>query len=223
MKKETYKYKGWLNSDNFAKRVIAVTAYQMFGSFIVATTILVIFIIPIIIIAGVYRFNFADSSTYHTNSEIDLNKESNSDKTLDENRIYFDKETREWKDNYGICNTCTPENGFSLDGIETESSDYLEDSNQYSDTSTIYNCNGDLIVVKFDNTDINTASLFVKEKNRDVILESVKTGSGTKYSDGDITFWTHQNEAIFSIKSTGSSINCVRNMTEPLAGSTVGS
>lgn len=30
--------------------------------------------------------------------------------------IHFDKLTKEWKDEYGVCHTCTPENGFSLDG-----------------------------------------------------------------------------------------------------------
>ena len=46
------------------------------------------------------------------------------DRTISEdsvdNEIYFDKETKEWKDNYGICHTCTPENGFNADGTTSE-------------------------------------------------------------------------------------------------------
>lgn len=32
------------------------------------------------------------------------------------NMIYFDAKEKAWKDNYGICHTCTPENGFGENG-----------------------------------------------------------------------------------------------------------
>lgn len=34
------------------------------------------------------------------------------------NQIRFDAQINKWVDNYGICHTCTPENGFPMDGSE---------------------------------------------------------------------------------------------------------
>lgn len=30
--------------------------------------------------------------------------------------LHFDKEKKVWRDGYGICHTCTEENGFTKDG-----------------------------------------------------------------------------------------------------------
>lgn len=39
-------------------------------------------------------------------------------KNNDDNVIYFDIETKKWRDNNGVCNTCTPENGFSTPKVK---------------------------------------------------------------------------------------------------------
>jgi len=44
-KKETYSYKGWLNSDSFLKRAFAVLGYQSVGVLVIYGVFLVIAII----------------------------------------------------------------------------------------------------------------------------------------------------------------------------------
>ncbi len=44
-------------------------------------------------------------------------------KKEEKNVIYFDEETQQWKDNYGICNTCLPEYGFNADGTMSDVTD----------------------------------------------------------------------------------------------------
>ena len=44
-KKETYSYKGWLNSDSFIKRAFAVYGYSMVAGLIVALPIYLLFFI----------------------------------------------------------------------------------------------------------------------------------------------------------------------------------
>ncbi len=36
------------------------------------------------------------------------------------NNIYFDKKDKKWKDENGICHTCTPENGYNVNGTMDE-------------------------------------------------------------------------------------------------------
>jgi len=45
---------------------------------------------------------------------------SNSNDSWEVNNIYFDKKEKVWKDNYWVCHTCTPENGFMADGTTDE-------------------------------------------------------------------------------------------------------
>ncbi len=45
--KETYSYKGWLNSDCFFKRALAVVGYSMIGTFIIYIPIYIMIIIII--------------------------------------------------------------------------------------------------------------------------------------------------------------------------------
>lgn len=50
---------------------------------------------------------------------IDYSKPRNSADELDcsqGNDIVFDQEKKQWVDCYGVCHTCTPENGFNEDG-----------------------------------------------------------------------------------------------------------
>jgi hypothetical protein len=141
MKKETYEYTGWLNSDNFIKRVVAVTLYQMLGSFVLSAIMITVFIVPVIIIAGVYKFNFTDDDIYYSEDETEVFE------NFDSEGIYFDEETRQWMDDYGVCHTCTPENGFSSDGVETEEGEYSQGDNQEKDnlSSIIVDDNGNTI------------------------------------------------------------------------------
>lgn len=53
----------------------------------------------------------ASAYTYHLVKVISINGK--------ENDIFFDSATGQWKDKYGICNTCSPENGFETDGTLT--------------------------------------------------------------------------------------------------------
>lgn len=52
-KKDTYSYKGWLNSDNFLKRVFAVTGYYTLGSIIITAIFLVFLLIIGIFVGGI--------------------------------------------------------------------------------------------------------------------------------------------------------------------------
>ncbi len=86
-------------------------------------------------------------------------------------------------------------------------------SAQPSDNAVTYNCEGEIVKVDFNNdVEPNTANLFVQ--GAEMTLSNVETASGAKYSDGDITFWTHQGEATLAMESTGDSLNCVEESAE---------
>jgi hypothetical protein len=52
-KEDTHSYKGWLNSDSFWKRAVAVFGYNIVGYFIIIIIFLAIIFIPLIIISFV--------------------------------------------------------------------------------------------------------------------------------------------------------------------------
>jgi len=52
--------------------------------------------------AGIYKLNFVNDGIYFS-----------------EEPLYFIPSAGVWKDELGVCNTCTPENGFSYDGVVT--------------------------------------------------------------------------------------------------------
>jgi hypothetical protein len=97
----------------------------------------------IIAFAGMYKFNYLASLegydvdgnkiTIHYTWDMDedgindCEKDGSCDHTDDcslprykipgvEHDIVFDKRSKKWVDKYGICHTCTPRNGFNLDG-----------------------------------------------------------------------------------------------------------
>ena len=52
-KKDTYSYKGWLNSDNFLKRVFAVTGYYTLGSRMITAIFLVSRLVICVFVGGI--------------------------------------------------------------------------------------------------------------------------------------------------------------------------
>ena len=81
-------------------------------------------------------------------------------------------------------------------------------SMQPSEDAVTYNCEGEDVKVDFDNdAEPKTATMYVAEQK--MILINTEAVSGVKYSDGDVTFWTHQGEATLSIEGTEQSLNCV--------------
>lgn len=51
VKKETYSYKGWMNSDSRVKRSVAVYLYSLFGSFLVMLGLIPVFFVIWLFIA----------------------------------------------------------------------------------------------------------------------------------------------------------------------------
>jgi len=91
-----------------------------------------------------------------------------------------------------------------------QSEDTVDDneSQQPSANVVVYDCEGETIKADFNNdVDPRTATIYVT--GTELILLNVEAGSGAKYSDGDVTFWTHQGEATLSMEDTGASLNCV--------------
>ncbi len=89
-----------------------------------------------------------------------------------------------------------------------------QEGTQPNNATVIYDCEGEMINANFNNeTEPSTAQLHFVEKNVNIPLNNVESGSGARYSDGDITFWTHQGEATLSIEGTDKSINCVEKTT----------
>jgi membrane-bound inhibitor of C-type lysozyme len=89
-------------------------------------------------------------------------------------------------------------------------------TNEPSDMAVIYNCQKQEVKVDFNNAvEPQTAQLFFTGKaHENVILPLVMSASGAKYSDGVITFWTHQGEATLMMESDGKNIVCTQqNMT----------
>lgn len=81
-----------------------------------------------------------------------------------------------------------------------------------SDTAVVYDCQGQEVKADYNNeTEPQTAQLFFTGKvHEDMILPLVVSASGAKYSDGTVTFWTHQGEATLMMESDGASIMCTQ-------------
>jgi len=60
--KETYSYKGWLVSDSFVKRVVAVTLYQIFGSFIISFALFFVVAIPLIVGVSLFGIRLTNNN-----------------------------------------------------------------------------------------------------------------------------------------------------------------
>ncbi len=97
-----------------------------------------------------------------------------------------------------------------LVGCGEQTKELNESGAQPNDGAVTYDCQGEDIKADFNNdVDPQTVDLFFTAKNTEITLPNVEAASGAKYSDNDITFWTHQEEANLSIESTGQSLNCV--------------
>ena len=84
----------------------------------------------------------------------------------------------------------------------------------FSKDAITYDCAGEKIKVDFNNdVEPKTADLFFVAKNTKLTLPSVETGSGAKYSDGDVEFWTHQETATLAMTGADKSLNCVKQIT----------
>ena len=72
---------------------------------------LILAVLVAIAIAGIYKFNFTNDDIYIINNDGEV-------VPIDElqDTIYFDERDQKWKDEYGICHTCTFENGFNPHG-----------------------------------------------------------------------------------------------------------
>lgn len=96
-----------------------------------------------VMVAGMYKFNYlANLEGYDVDGNKiemhytwdmdedrlnDCEKDGSCDHTVDyskpryviegvKNNIVFDKRSQKWVDKFGICHTCTPKNGFNLNG-----------------------------------------------------------------------------------------------------------
>jgi membrane-bound inhibitor of C-type lysozyme len=86
-----------------------------------------------------------------------------------------------------------------------------EDTNTPSDEAIVYMCGAQEVKVDFDNeTDPPSAELFFTGKTHEPIMLSLTVAaSGAKYSDGEITFWTHPGEAMLMMEGDdGASVKC---------------
>jgi len=81
---------------------------------------------------------------------------------------------------------------------------------QPSENAVAYDCSGEVVKVDFNSdVDPRTAELFFMAKNTNITLLNVESGSGDKYSDGDVVFWTHQGEATLAMEGAEQSLKCV--------------
>ena len=56
-KKDTFSYKGWLNSDHFLKRAFAVVGYYFVGGMLIYLALLVVILIFVLLFGGLgYMF-----------------------------------------------------------------------------------------------------------------------------------------------------------------------
>ena len=98
-----------------------------------------------------------------------------------------------------------------LAGCGGQEKDNEEGSMNFADSSIIYDCQGEEVYAEFDNT-VSPSIVKLSFMDRDdvsIVLENVETGSGAKYMQGDVVFWTHQGEATLSMNDEGSeSLTC---------------
>jgi membrane-bound inhibitor of C-type lysozyme len=95
-----------------------------------------------------------------------------------------------------------------------EDSINVQEGEQVGADAITYICDGQTIKASFDNeVEPHTATIYVEEKNVSITLPNVESGSGARYSDGEITFWTHQDEATLSIEETDKIMNCQKDAT----------
>lgn len=52
---DTHSYKGWLNSNSFVKRALAVWGYQLVGNFIIGLIFLIVVILPLLVLGISFR------------------------------------------------------------------------------------------------------------------------------------------------------------------------
>ena len=80
-----------------------------------------------------------------------------------------------------------------------------------SENAITYNCQDEIVKVDFFNDkEPQIAQLFFTERNnKNISLPIVPAGSGAKYSDGEVSFWTHQGEATLSMEEPLASIGCI--------------
>jgi len=78
-----------------------------------------------------------------------------------------------------------------------------------SDNAITYDCDGEIVKADFNNdVEPPTATIYIVDKNVSMTLPSGQTGSGARYTDGTVTFWTHQGEATLSTTQSGDTLTC---------------
>ena len=79
-----------------------------------------------------------------------------------------------------------------------------------SDRAVMYDCQGEVVKADFNNdVDPQTVQLFfVHKEHEDIILSLVPVASGVKYTNEDITFWTHQDEATLAVSGKEDVLSC---------------
>jgi len=79
---------------------------------------------------------------------------------------------------------------------------------QLSDSTATYNCEGEIIKVDFNNNvEPKTVDLFIRDLK--LTLPKIKTGSETKYADGEVMFWMIQENATILVRETKKSLKCI--------------
>ncbi|XLQ19676.1 MAG: MliC family protein [Candidatus Moraniibacteriota bacterium] len=82
---------------------------------------------------------------------------------------------------------------------------------QPSESAVTYDCEGEDVKADFNN-DVEPSTATVYISGQEMTLPNVEAASGAKYSDGEVTFWTHQGEATLSMEGTDQSLSCVEVM-----------
>ncbi len=98
-----------------------------------------------------------------------------------------------------------------VSGCQKNTSENASINDQPSEDAITYNCQDEIVKVDFlNNKEPQIAQLFFTERNnKNISLPIVPAGSGVKYSDGEVSFWTHQGEATLSMEEPSASIQCV--------------
>ncbi len=96
----------------------------------------------------------------------------------------------------------------------TDTDTNVQEGKQTSADAITYICDGQTVKASFDNnSDPKTATVYIENKNASVTLPNVESASGARYSDGEFTFWTHQDEATLSIEGTNNVMECQKDAT----------
>lgn len=96
----------------------------------------------------------------------------------------------------------------------TKEAGVKEATNDPDPSAIAYDCGGEQIHVDFNNdVEPQTADIYFDDKSQVLTLPAMEAGSGAKYGNDTVTFWTHQGEATFEYD--GKSLSCTEEVATP--------